>query len=384
MKIFVVAGELSGDIHAAALVRRLKMHRPDIEIIAFGGSHLREAGADVLEDPTHLSVIGIAEAIQHLPAFFRLFRRACQVLDHHRPHLVVLVDYPGFNLRLAKEVKRRGIHLVYYIGPQVWAWNPHRIRTIRRLVDRMIVILPFEKALYERHGVPVTFVGHPLLDWVQPKRSRLEILDELGLSDGLPIVGLLPGSRQTEVKRILPTLLAACQRLEEALPSTCRFLLLKAPHLPWTLYRDILSRFALHPKILERWDYDGLQACDIVLVASGTATLECALVKRPMVIVYKTSWITYGLARWLLRIPAIGLVNIVAGQKIVPELIQHRATPKTIAKEALALWSSFAKRQAMQQAFEKVREALGEPNAVDRAALAVLEELNSDLRPTLP
>lgn len=374
-KIFLFAGESSGDLHAAHLARALLRSRPDLRLVGFGGSQMRSAGVEILEDPTGVAVIGIAEVLRHLAEFRRLFRRAVAALDELKPDLVVLVDYPGFNLRFAQEVKRRKIRLVYYISPQIWAWDPGRIRTIRRLVDRMLVVFPFEKKLYERHGVPVTFVGHPLLDQVKTAHDRLQTLQKLGLAEGMPVIGILPGSREGEIRRILPTLLAACERMKEALPSTARFLLIKAPHLSWEIYRPILNRSTLNPKVLERWDYDGIYACDLVLVTSGTATLECALLERPMLIVYKTSWLTYLLSRLLIRIRMIGLVNIVAGRQVAPEFIQHHANPREIAREALELWTFVQKRRAMQESLQSVKTALGSAGASQRAAEAVLQEL---------
>ena len=377
-KILVVAGESSGDLHGGNLARALKEARRDLTLFGLGGSSMRQAGVEILADPTGVAVIGLFEVLRHWPTFCRLFRQAVEALDQRDPDLVVLIDYPGFNLRFAEEVKRRGIRLVYYISPQIWAWDPGRVHTIKRLMDRMLVVFPFEKALYEKHGVPVTFVGHPLLDQVKPSLPRLQALERFGLEDGLPIIGLLPGSREVEVRRILPTLLGAGEKMLEQLPSSARFLLIKAPHLPWALYRQALSRSSLKPKVVERWDYDGIYTCDLVLVASGTATLECALLERPMLILYKTSWPTYLISRLAIRIPMIGLVNVVAGEKVAPEFIQHRANPSAITQAALRLWNSADQRGQQKEAFRKIRDSLGSPGASHRAAQAILAELDKD------
>ena len=385
-RVFLIAGESSGDLHGGRLALELKNLSPEIELSGFGGAAMSEAGVEILEDPTRLAVIGLLEVLRHLSDFKRLFRRAVRALDERRPDLVVLIDYPGFNMRFAREVKRRGIRLVYYISPQIWAWDPGRIRTIRKLVDRMIVLFGFEKELYETAGVPVTFAGHPLLDQVRPVLPRFETLERLGQSDGLPVIGLLPGSREGEIRRHLPLFLSAGERMREALPSSARFLLIKAPHLPWEVYQPFLRRSGLNPKVVERWDYDGIHACDLVLVASGTATLECALLDRPMVIVYRTSWPTYLASRLLIRIPHIGLVNIVArrsagasaGSPVVPELIQRAAHPRRIAAEALALWNDAQRRQRMKDSFAQIRKSLGAPGASRRAAQAVLAELSGN------
>ena len=375
-RIFLVAGESSGDLHGAHLGHELKTLSPDLELIGFGGAQMRAAGVEILEDPTRIAVIGLVEVLRHLSDFKKLFRRAVQILEKRRPDLVVLIDYPGFNLALAREVKRRGIRLVYYISPQIWAWDPGRVRTIKRLVDRMLVLFPFEEELYKKAGVPVTFVGHPLVEQVRPGPRRIEALETLGLADGMPVIGLLPGSREVEVRRLLPALLAAGEKMKERLPSSARFLLIKAPHLPWEIYQGYLRGSGLNPKVVERWDYGCIHACDLVLVASGTATLECALLGRPMVIVYKTSWPTYFISRLLIRIPHIGLVNVVAGRKVAPELIQRDAHPARIAREALVLYNSAQRRQEMKDSFDAIRKSLGEPGASRRAAKAVLAVLN--------
>jgi lipid-A-disaccharide synthase len=375
--MMIIAGESSGDLHGAHLARALQELRPDLKLFGFGGSEMSQAGVEILYDPTRIAVIGAIEVLRHLSDFRKMYAQAIQALDERKPNLVVLIDYPGFNLRFAEEVKRRGIRLVYYISPQVWAWGRGRIPKIRRLVDRMLVVFSFEKELYEKEGIPVTFVGHPLLDLVKPTLTRMEALEHLGLEDGMPIVGLLPGSREVEVSRILPALLKAGEKMRERLPSTARFLLIKAPHLPWEIYRRCLNRSSLAPKVVERWDYNSIFACDLVLVASGTATLECALLERPMLIVYKTSWPTYLISRAVITLPYIGLVTVVAGEKFVPEFIQHRATPAAIANCALELWGSADKREKMRATYKKIRESLGSPGAAPKAAGAILTELSS-------
>lgn len=373
--IFLVAGESSGDLHGARLAKELKTLSPGVQLMGLGGSGMKEACVEILEDPTRIAVIGLVEVLKHLEEFKQLFHRAVALLDERKPDLVVLIDYPGFNMRFAREVKKRGIPLVYYISPQIWAWDPGRIKTIKQLVNRMVVLFPFEKELYEKAGVPVSFVGHPLLDQVKPTLTRFETLERMGLSDGLPVIGLLPGSREIEIRRLLPALLAAGEKMKEELPSSARFLLIKAPHLSWDIYQPFLRASNLNPKVIERWDYDCVNACDLVLVASGTATLECALLERPMVIIYKTSWPTYLISRLLIRIPHIGLVNVVARKKVAPELIQQNASPAKIAAEALKLWKDAQRREKMKEEFVSIRKSLGAPGASRRAAEAVLAEL---------
>ncbi len=382
--IMLIAGESSGDLHGGRLASAVKKLRPDLRLFGLGGSSMRQAGVKILDDPTAVAVIGLVEVLKHLGTFKALYRRAVNALDEFKPDLVVLIDYPGFNLRFAREVKRRGIRLVYYISPQIWAWNSGRIRKIKELVDRMLVVFPFEKGLYEAAGIPVTFVGHPLLEHVKPTLDRMEALERLGLADGLPVIGLLPGSREVEIRRILPALLSAGEKMQKQLPSTARFLLIKAPHLSWELYKEALAKSSLNPKVVERWDYDGIYSCDLVLVASGTATLECALLERPMLIIYKTSWPTYLISRLLIRIPVIGLVNIIASadssgkiteKKIVPEFVQQEASPEKIAQAAVELWQSAEKREQMKTSFREIREKLGKTGASEEAAKAVIGEL---------
>ncbi|MCM8811484.1 MAG: lipid-A-disaccharide synthase [Candidatus Omnitrophica bacterium] len=383
-KIMLIAGESSGDLHGAHLAAELFALEPDLQLFGFGGSGMKQAGVEILVDPTELAVIGIVEVLRHLGTFQAMFRKAAATLDERRPDVVVLIDYPGFNLRFAREAKTRGIPVVYFISPQIWAWDPGRIHKIKSLVSRMLVVFPFEQKIYEQAGVPVTFVGHPLVEHVKPALSRAESLQQLGLEDRMPVVGLLPGSREGEVRRILPIFLAAGERMQKELPSTTQFLLIKAPHLDWEIYRQAMTRSALKPKVVERWDYSCIHSCDFVLVASGTATLECALLERPMLIAYKTSWPTYFLSRLLIKIPVIGLVNVVASadengritdKKIVPEFIQHSASPALIAATAIQLWKEASWRNKMVEDFRKIKHSLGETGASRRAAQTILEEL---------
>lgn len=371
MRLFLVAGETSGDRHAAALVTTLRRLEPSLTFRGLGGPAMRAAGVELLEDLTRYAVVGLIEVLRHVGTFRRIFRAACRALDTDRPDAVILVDYPGFNLRFAREAKRRGIPVIYYISPQLWAWGARRIRMIRQCVDLMLVLFPFEETLYREAGVPVQWVGHPLLDRVTVTKPRAETLRQYGIPSDQPVLGLLPGSRRQEVERLLPPLGGAAGELAGRL-TNLRFLVLQAPGIPTACYRQVVLRAPASLTLVPEWDYNLLAACDLVLVASGTATLECALLERPMVIVYRTNPLTWWLGRRLVTLPYIGLVNVVAGQRLAPECLQGDATPAKIAAAALAILRSAEVRRDMQRGFQQIRARLGAPGATRRAADAVL------------
>jgi lipid-A-disaccharide synthase len=369
--IVIIAGEASGDMRAAGLARALQELAPTIKLSGIGGPHMREAGVECFSDITELAVIGIAEVVKNFSRIKKVFYQALKKIDETKPAAVILVDYPGFNLRLAKEVKKRGIKVFYYISPQVWAWRENRILKIKNLVDRMLVLFPFEKDLYQKYGMKVDYVGHPLIDEIIIGRGQDEVLKSIGLSVSKTTIGLMPGSRMKEVERHLPCLLEAAQLLFERNKER-QFLLLKASSIPLKLLEEKLTAFKHLPvKIYEGPTYDGINAMDSVIVASGTATLECALLKKPMVIIYKTSWITYSIAKAVIKIPYIGLVNVVAGKKIVDELIQEDANPKNLSD---ALEAALHNPQLVDE-LTAVKNSLGEPGASLRGARVILESL---------
>ena len=370
-RVFVVAGETSGDRHAAALVSELRRRDASLQFTGLGGPQMQAAGVELLEDLTRYAVVGLVEVLTHLATFRRIFRTACRALDEQRPDLVILVDYPGFNLCLAHEAKRRGLRVVYYVSPQLWAWGAGRMPAIKRDVALMLVFFPFEESMYHEAGVPVRWVGHPLLDAVRVTRSRPEVLAAHQLSPTRPVIGLLPGSRAQEVTGLLPILGSAADQLARQIPGA-QFVLMSAPGLAPDLYQRALARTRAPMTTPAHWDHDLLAACDLVLVASGTATLECALLERPMVIVYKTNPLTWWLGRRLVTLPYIGLVNVVAGRPLVPECLQGDATPTRIAEEALKILRSDQGRQGLQAGFRDVRNRLGAPGASARAADAIL------------
>lgn len=367
----MVAGEASGDLYGAGLARELKLLYPPLQIRGMGGDRMREAGVDLLVPSGRLAVVGVSEALGKLRLLHRAYERLRRALWEERPGVLVLIDFPDFNLFLAKTARKAGVPVLYYVSPQVWAWRSGRIRTIRRLVERMLVTLPFEEGIYRQAGVEVTYVGHPLLDCLPNNLSQERVRQELGLEQGLPVVGLLPGSREEEVQRHLPLMLEAARRILQEIPQA-RFLLAKADSLRSTYVEERLALEELPILSLAGHTYEIMRAADLLLVASGTATLEAALLEVPMVIIYRVSPISWFLGRILVQVPYIGLANLVVGKRVVPELIQFQATPERIATTALELLADPRALEEMRRELRQVRVRLGGKGASRRAALAVL------------
>ncbi len=370
-KIMIIAGESSGDFHSSSLIYALKRINPDIEISGIGGERMRQAGCKIYFDIAELSIIGFTDVLANLKKIKVAFNILLEKIDTQPPNACVLVDYPGFNLKLAREIKKRKIPVIYYISPQIWAWWKGRIKNIKRFVDKMIVVFKFEEALYKDYGIDVSFVGHPLLDIAHPKFTREDFLNKLGLSSQRQTVGLMPGSRQMEVERILPILLESAKTIKQKLPQI-QFALLKAPGLAHNIFEAKIKKHEFPVTLCENQTYDFLKSCDFALVASGTATLETAIMQKPMVIVYKVSFLNWLIARSLIRLPFIGLANVVAGKKIVPEFIQYRAKPQPIAKAALEILNNHEESAKIKIELEKVRKSLGSPGASQRAAEIIL------------
>jgi lipid-A-disaccharide synthase len=365
--ILIVTGEASGDLYGAQVVEALRQIDPGLAFHGVGGSHMRAASVRLLADVAELGVIGLAEVLGKLGRIRALFRDLRRFLETGCPSLVILIDYPGFNLRFAREARRAGIPVLYYISPKVWAWGAGRVRTIRETVDRMAVIFPFEVPLYEEAGVNVIYVGHPLLDIVHADGEAPEIRRRLGLDPERRTVAILPGSRQGEVDRLLAPMLGAADILRRRIPDL-QFLLPLAETLPEEPVRRQIAESGVPVRIVHRDTYNALAASDAAVVASGTATLETALLGVPMAIVYRISPLTYPLARLVVRIDHIGLPNIIAGRTIVPELIQGDASPERIAGEVLPLLTEESRKAAMQAAFREVRQKLGTGGAAKNVA----------------
>lgn len=359
-RILLVAGETSGDVHGADVVRSLKARAPRVKVFGVGGPALRTAGMQTLVDSTAIAGMGLFEARDKLGNLIRAYRRLSRLLRRQPPDLLLLIDFPEFNLRLAKVAKRAGVPVFYYISPQVWAWRPRRVYTITKRVDRLAVVFPFEPDFYAAYGCVVEFVGHPLVDRVRATRSREETLRRYRLESERPTLALLPGSRGHEVRYLLPPLLGAAARLGPAY----QCILALAPGLD----RAVLEPLAGPVRVAQDDTYNVVHAADLVVVASGTATLETALLERPMVIVYRMAWLSYALARAFVRVPFIGMPNLIAERRIVPELIQGAVTPDRVADEARRLLSSRRAYSVAQQDLREVRRRLGDGGAAQRTA----------------
>jgi lipid-A-disaccharide synthase len=374
-KIFLVAGEASGDLHAGNLVKALSSLSPGgLNVTALGGANLKAAGATVVYDLVSISVVGLSEVLQNIRLFREAFRTALKEIDSNPPDLVILVDYPDFNLRLAAELKRRNIPVVYYISPQVWAWRRNRVWQIKKIIGRMIVIFEFEKEFYKNYGIDVDCVGHPLLDIVHPSGTPEELRRRYGISPEKRIISLLPGSRESEVSRHLPLMVRACALIQERIKDV-HFLILKAPALNRNFFDGVLGTAGVPHTIIEGENYNGISASDLVLVCSGTATIETAILEKPMVVVYKVSPLTALLLKPLIKLPYIAMVNVVAGKRIVPELVQSGATPLALARQALELLENPQEIFKTKIELHKVKGKLGTPGASARAAKIIMEML---------
>lgn len=366
--------EASGDLYAGALTRELMTLAPLAKVFGLGGPRLAEAGATLIADYRGLAVTGITEAVAKIPQSLATLRRLVAAAAAEPPDVLVVIDSPDFNLRLAPAIKRLGVPIVYYISPQIWAWRKGRLNTIRDIVNVMLVIFPFEEAIYRDGGVPVEFVGHPLVELVRTSAPRDAFLRRLDLAPDAPTVALLPGSRPNEISRILPGLIAAVPIVRAAVP-TAQFLIARAPHLDDRLFD---AARALPAVTVVEGDTDTvLASADVALTASGTATVQTALHDTPMVIVYRVSPITYQLGKRLVSVDTIGMVNLIAGEKIVPELIQDDFTPATVAREAISLLTDAPRRAQVRAGLARVREKLGGAGASRRAATAILNVVES-------
>jgi lipid-A-disaccharide synthase len=367
----ISCGEPSGDLYAGALAVEIRRRQPDAAIFGLGGQRMMAGGGELLADYRGLSVTGLVEAIRVLPKSLSVLNRLVEAARIEKPQALVVIDFPDFNFRLAAAVKKLGVPVVYYISPQLWAWRKSRMAVMRRLVDRVLVIFPFEEQIYRDAGVPVQFVGHPLVDLARAQEPKDSFLDELGLDPKRPIVALLPGSRPNEVERLLPVIRDSVARIAAQLPQT-QFVIARAPSLDDRLFSGTKWRGARPIEVLARTD-DVLAVCDVAITASGTATVQAALHGRPMVVIYKLSPLTYQLGRRFLLVENVAMVNLIAGRRIVPELIQDDCTADNIAAETLALLTNPQRAADTRRALEAVRAKLGGPGASGRAAEAVLE-----------
>jgi len=366
-RVLLVAGEASGDMHGAELVAALRQRNPQIEVFGVGGERLRQAGMHILVDTAAVATMGFVETFGTLGRLLSAYRRLKRFLIEERPALLILIDYPEFNLFLAKRAKALGIPVFYYIAPQVWAWRRGRVRKIARRVDRLGVVFPFEAALYNEGAERAYFVGHPLLDLVRPTRTREETLARHRLDPTRPLLAILPGSRKKEVRHLLPVAVAAAQQLAR---EGWQAVIALAHTLTPDDLADALGGTPPPLPVIENDTYNVVHAADATAVASGTATLETALLGRPMVIMYQVAPLTFAIARRLVHLDFIGMPNIILGREVFPELIQRDVTPD---KLVAAVHDVTARRAELAAALVELRGKLGEPGAAERAAGLALE-----------
>ncbi|MBN1516558.1 lipid-A-disaccharide synthase [Candidatus Sumerlaeota bacterium] len=381
LKFFVIAGENSGDLFLSLLVRNIKTYAPNSTFRGLGGPQMEAAGVDVLSHITKsLAIIGITQVVRNIGKIKAEFNRVRDSLQCNPPDAVILCDYPGFNLRVARMAKRMGLTVIYYVLPQVWAWHKKRIKIIRENVDLMIPFLPFEKKFCDEHGITAFYGGHPLLDVIKVDRPRGDVCKRVGLDCGKPIIGLLPGSRKPEIVRILPAMLEACEQLYQH-DRELQFVIPRASSVSQELLEKYIERYSVPLTIVDHERYNVRAVMDFALVKSGTATLETAILECPMIILYKTSWITWLIGKFFVKIHCIGLVNIVAGNMIVPELLQGQATGLLISETTREILYDQEKIESKRQALRRVKEQLGEPGATNKAARAIVKLLESPKSP---
>ena len=368
--ILIIAGEASGDHHGAELVHELNRQLPEARFWGIGGNDMEAAGVDLVVHARDMAFLGFVEVIKHLPFIRKVFNQILNLAVKKKPDVAVLIDYPGFNIRLAKAMKKKKIPVVYYISPQVWAWKEGRKHTLAKVVDLMLVIFPFEEAIYQELGMDVHFVGNPLVDSVKPSQPKDVFLKQNQLSSELPTLCLLPGSRKQEVEKLLPPMIDSVAVLRQSIPNL-QCVVAVANTLSDMFIQTFIKGIpctAVHGQT-----HNALAASDAAIVASGTATLETALLQTPMVIVYKLAPVSYAIGRHLVKVKNIGLANIVAGQEVVPELIQGDVNPKTIAETVNPMLVDSSHNQRIRQSLGTVRVKLGEPGASKRAAEAIVD-----------
>jgi lipid-A-disaccharide synthase len=368
MRIMVSCGEASGDLYAGALAAEVLRREPNAELFGFGGPRLRAAGARLVGEYTHFSVTGLTEALRVIPRSLAMIRRLTEAAKARRPDVFVAIDFPDFNFRLMAGLRRLGIPVVYYVSPQLWAWRPGRMKTMRRDVTRVLVIFPFEEAVYRDAGVDAQFVGHPLVDLVRPTQPRPLFLRDCGLIPDAPTVALLPGSRRNELERIVPVMVDALPLIRARVPDV-QFTVACAPDLPDAEFAPFRGLATL---VRDRTD-DVIASSDVAVTASGTATVQCALHERPMVVVYRLSPLTYRVGKPFVKVDTYAMPNLVAGRTIVPELIQDGLTATRVAEETVSFLTDRRLHAETRDALRRVRERLGAPGASGRAAEAVIE-----------
>ena len=368
-RVMIIAGEASGDLHGSGVVRELKRRSPGIDVYGVGGSNMKREGMDLIYHIQELGFMGFWEVLRHLPFIKAMEHTLEQIVKFKTPDILVLIDYPGFNLRFAQIAKRYDVKIVYYISPQVWAWHKKRVDKIRSRVDKMLVIFPFELDFYRGEGIDAEFVGHPMLEELESRLDRKNFCKRFSLDEQKPIVALIPGSRRQEIDDIFPEMLSAARLISSQV--NAEIVVAVAPTLEEEYFKTLYNVSGIH--LVKGLTYEIMANADFALVTSGTATLETACFGTPMLVVYKTSWLTYILGRALVHVKNIGLVNIVAGKEIVPEFIQHRATAKPMAATAMRLLTDVEQRSLMKAELSTMKSRLGDAGASQRVAERVLQ-----------
>jgi lipid-A-disaccharide synthase len=375
-ELMVVAGEASGDLHAADVLAELRRRRPELRAFGMGGPRLQAAGLDRLFDAREISVMGIAEVLPRLPRIWRVFRALVRAARERRPAAALLVDVPDFNLRLARKLRRLGVPVVFYVSPTVWAWRRRRVRQIARDVDRMLCILPFEEDFYRTHGVDARYVGNPVVEQVPPPGAPEGFRRALGLEPGRPTLALLPGSRPSELHRLLPPMVESAALLLRDRPEL-QLVVPVAPGLDRAPVEQAFAARGLHPLLVEGRAAEVVGASDVAVVASGTATLETALMLRPMVVVYRMSALSWAIGKLMVKVAFVSLVNLLSGRRLVPELLQSELRPEAVAEEVRRLWSPGGAREAQLEGLRAIRNRLGDGPTASRVADEVLEVLDA-------
>jgi lipid-A-disaccharide synthase len=361
-KVLISAGEASGDLYAAGLVDALRRRRPDLQFFGCAGPRMQKAGVRPVVDAHSLAVVGLVEVLAHIPRIYREYRKLLDAARRERPELAILTDSPDFNLRVARQLKKLGIPVFYLVAPQVWAWRKGRLPLMRRTIDRLLCIFPFEPEFFARHGIDATYIGHPLTGLLKPSASRAELRRRFGIPDGSQLIALLPGSRTGEAARHLPILLEMVERIRGSAKPAPRFILAITPNtIPrGSNFRERISSASI--QLVEGKTWDVLVCADVALAASGTVTIEACLLETPMVTFYRVNRLSWWMGRALVRVPFYSMVNLVAGRKIVPEFIQDQMTPENLAHEALALLEDEAAREGMRRDLAEVARKLSGPH----------------------
>jgi lipid-A-disaccharide synthase len=371
--LLLSAGEASGDMYAARLATEIHK-RTDVEIFGMGGPQMRAAGVDVITDNSEVAVLGITEIISHLPSLMRAMRRLVSEARRRRPVLAILTDFPGFHLRLARKLKPLGVKNVYYVCPQFWAWRPWRVRVVRRRFAQALCIFPFEEEFYGKAGVPTKFIGHPLVGTVHATMTRAQFAEKHRLDAATSIIALLPGSRVAEIARHLPTMLAACAELRKS-KREFAVVVAVAPGIDRAPINSVVAEAGVSAVVVQDETYNALAAADVALVCSGTATIEAALLDVPMAVVYRVTALTAALAKPLVRTKFFSMVNLIADRRVMTELIQNDFKPEAAAREMQRLLDSSEARAELRRGLAEVRDKLGPPGAVERAAEAIVQLL---------